>query len=101
MNETVKAPGFDYGPIQTYEIVWMSGHVETVLAHQVSWPKQGLFLGREGMRGLGGEGTAAPSRIQFHGHIDGHWLMTLSAREDDIRTMRLITGGEQLPGVAS
>jgi hypothetical protein len=90
----VSGSGYDYGPIQTYEIVWMSGHVETVLAHNVSWPKAGLFLG------LGGD-PAGPPRVQFHAQIDGQWRLTLSAREEDIRTMRLTTGGEQLPGGAS
>ena len=79
-------------PPQRYEITWLSGHVETVAAHQVSWPNN---LTR--MFGGSSEGQ----RIQFHAEIDGRWALQLSAREDDIRTVRNVTNGEAiLPGGA-
>ncbi len=80
---------YDYGPIQTYEIVWRSGHVERIPAHQVTYP------------GLGGEvlhGRVRQYRmIEFHGEIDGRWRLTLRADEDDIQTVRLITQDEAIP----
>jgi len=80
------------GEPDVYEIVWMSGHVETVLAHQVSYPG-GLpaFLGAP-------EGKP---RIRMHAEIDGRWKPTLDALEEDIRTIRLVTDAEPLPGGAS
>lgn len=86
---------FDYGPVQTYEVTWMSGHVETVVAHQVNWPQRGQFLAL----GVLGVTTEAPGqqRIQFHAEIDGRWTLTLSAIEEDIRTVRNVTAGERMP----
>ena len=40
-------------------------------------------------------------RIRMHAEINGRWTMTLQAREEDIRAIRLVTGGEQIPGGAS
>ncbi len=88
---------FDYGPVQTYEIVWRSGHVETVLAHQVTWPQNGtsLFGGSIAMM----TGRAGTSQVQFHAMLDGRWRLTLAADEEDLRTIRLITTPESLPVV--
>lgn len=80
---------YDYGDIQTYEIVWRSGHVERVLAHQVTYPGAGAEL-------LHGR-TRTYRVIEFHGQIDGRWLLTLRADEDDIQTVRLVTEDEPLP----
>ena len=91
MSET-----FDYGPLQHYEITWMSGHVETIPAHQVTWPQQGSML----VAALGIQfGPEAPGarRILMHAEIDGRWLLTLSALEEDIRTIRLATEPEPIP----
>lgn len=89
---------YNYGPVDTYEITWMSGHIETVVAHQVDFPHQGIHL----FSGGGSIDTLADTReaprIRMHAEIDGRWVMTLQAREEDIRTMRLVTGGEQIPG---
>lgn len=77
-------------PPQRYEVSWLSGHVETVIAHQVSWPNNfaNLFLG-----------AARPARIQFHAEVDGRWTLQLSALEDDLRTVRNITNDELIvPG---
>jgi hypothetical protein len=85
---------FNYGPLQQYEITWMSGHVETVPAHQVSYPHQGMAMARSLISGLPADGGVP--RVQLHAEIDGQWLLMLSAREEDIRTMRNVTGGEHL-----
>lgn len=91
MSET-----FDYGPVQRYEVVWMSGHIETVLAHQVMFPQQGAFISG-GMLGVIAEAPGR-SRVQMHAEIDGHWRLTLSALEEDIRSIRLVTADEPIPG---
>jgi len=80
--------GSERGPVQVYEVIWRSGHVERVLAHQVAWP--GLGAGLFGSR-------ATPQQITFHAEIDGHWLPTLIADEADIQTVRLVTSDEPIP----
>lgn len=87
-----------YGRPDLYEITWTSGHIETVVAHQITFPNSGLA-------GFGGGGlitalnadTGVP-RIRMHAEINGRWCLTLQAREEDIRTMRLVTDAERLPG---
>lgn len=70
---------------QRYELTWLSGHVETVIAHQVSWPNNSVRLfGR----------SDVPQRIQFHAEVEGRWTLQLSALEDDLRTVRNVTDGE-------
>lgn len=86
-------------PPQVYEITWQSGHVEKVIAHQVSHDALRQRIGV-----LGGGHVAAESegaRIKFHAEVDGRWTLQLSALEEDIRTIRNITGGEQAPGGAA
>lgn len=88
---------FDYGPVQTYEVVWRSGHVETVLAHQVTWPQHGISLYGSSLGTV--TGHAGPPQVHFHAQIDGRWRLTLVADEEDLRTVRLITTPEALPAV--
>lgn len=90
----------DRGEPDVYEITWNSGHIERVLAHQVSWPNSGQVLTRA-LFGVGGEDTDKPRRILFHAEIDGRWLLTLSALEEDMRCVRLVTESEPIPGGAS
>ncbi|MEU6057941.1 hypothetical protein [Streptomyces sp. NPDC047097] len=83
-------------PPQTYEVTWMSGHTETVRAHQVSYS-----AGKTRVAALGGDGFSIGAdrrRVSFHAEVDGQWLLQLSALEEDIRTIRNITGGEPTPG---
>ncbi len=80
---------YDHGPMQTYEVVWRSGHVERVLAQQVAWPGMGgRLFGHAG----------GPQQITFHAEINGRWLPTLIADEADIQTVRLVTADEPIPG---
>jgi len=65
-----------------YEITWKNGHVEYVHADQVMWPNNMARM-------FGGADT--PSRVVFHGYVDGVWTLVLSALEDDIRTIRNCT----------
>lgn len=86
---------YDRGPIQTYEIVWKSGHIETIQAHQVTTAGathevMGAMLGVTTK-------TDRDPRIVFHGELDGQWLLVLSALERDISTVRLLPVSEQVP----
>jgi len=83
-------------PPQKYEITWQAGHVETVIAHQVAHSSQRIQVSAL----LNGEFAteAEGQRITFHAEVDGRWTLQLSAMESDIRTIRNITNGEQLPG---
>lgn len=82
-------PTYDPGPLQTYEITWTSGHVETVQGHQVSWPANASMFSTPGQ--------VRPSRVVIHGYFGSHFRLVLSALEDDIRTIRNITADESLP----
>lgn len=86
---------FKRGRPDVYEITWMSGHIEQVPAHQLTYPHRGLIVTDYAI-GIGAD-DGAP-RVQIHAEIDGKWRLVLSAREEDIRTMRLVTGGERIPG---
>ncbi len=93
---------YDYGQPEVYEITWMSGHIETVIAHQVTFPHTGLAMGGA----LGGLATALEAdrgapRIRMHAEIDGRWCLTLQALESDIRTIRRVTDAEHIPGAGS
>lgn len=83
-------------PPQVYEITWHAGHVETVIAHQVSHGSQRIRVSAL----MNGESASEADgrRIKFHAEIDGRWTLQLSAMESDIRTIRNITNGEQPPG---
>jgi len=89
---------FKHGRPDIYEITWMSGHIEQVPAHQVAYPHRGLIV-TDCAIGIGAD--AGAPRVQIHAEINGVWRLMLSAREEDIRTMRLVTGGERIPGGAS
>lgn len=88
----------EYGPPQVFEVIWMSGHAETVLAHQVTHSSLRQKIGAIGEGRVASE--TAGARIKFHAEIDGHWTLQLSALEEDIRTIRNVTSGEQTPGGA-
>lgn len=89
---------YNYGQVDLYEITWMSGHIETVPAHQVTYPHAGMVMAR--MFSSTETAEVGPPRVQLHAELNGRWVLTLSAREEDIRSMRLVTNGEQLPGGA-
>lgn len=68
----------DRGPIDAFVVIWNNGTVERVRAHQVSTERgEGIF--------------DPPTRINFHGEVDGHWKLMLSVPYDEIRTVRNIT----------
>lgn len=86
-------------PPQVYEITWQSGHVEKVIAHQVSHDTLKMRVASIGDGAFASDSEGA--RIRFHAEVDGHWALQLSAYEADIRTIRNITRGEQTPGGAA
>jgi hypothetical protein len=86
-------------PHQVYEITWQSGHVETVIAHQVSHDALKMRVASIGDGAFASDSEGA--RIKFHAEVDGRWTLQLSAHEADIRTIRNITRGEQAPGGAA
>lgn len=77
---------YEYGPISTYQVIWKSGHVEEVQAHQVIWPDGGLF-----------SAPVKNSRVMFHGEIDGRWRLVLAVPADDVLSVRLLTPVTQEP----
>lgn len=81
---------FDRGPLNVYEITWTSGHVERVTAHSVVHPNSnsGWMTGK----------VPEQPQIRVYAEIDGHWTLVLAAREEDIRTIRLVTADEPIPG---
>lgn len=64
------------GPLNSYEIVWRSGHVETIKAHQCLWP-----LDLAGM-------TEPNPKVMFHAEINGNWGPVLIADKADIISVR-------------
>ncbi|WP_020116763.1 hypothetical protein [Streptomyces canus] len=85
-------------PHQVYEITWQSGHIEKVIAHQVSHDTLRMRVAAIGDGQFASDSEGA--RIKFHAEVDGRWTLQLSAHEADIRTIRNITSGEQAPGGA-
>lgn len=73
---------YDNGPLQTFEITWLNGHVEQVRGHQVTTTGGGGILG------------PGPRRFTIHGDIHGHWRLIITALEDDVRIIRNVTEGE-------
>lgn len=91
--------GFKHGRADIYEITWITGHIEQVAAHQVTYPHQGLAM--VGMFSFGEAPDAGAPRIRMHAEIDGRWCLTLAALEEDIRAIRLVTDAERMPGATS
>ena len=78
---------FEYGPLDTYEIVWATGHVEYIQAHQVLMPPNDIvsaFL-------PGATATKKRDGWTFHGEIDGRWKLLLFAAAEDIKSVRNVT----------
>lgn len=73
---------YDHGPLRPYQVIWRSGHVETIMAHQVLLPSLPLFSDEPGPRS---------NRLTIHGEIDGHWTLILDADYSDISSVRLVT----------
>lgn len=94
---------YDYGPLDTYEIIWQSGQVEYVQAHQVLMPPTDGFPTSFGGGVYGSTDTATkpPRGWVFHGQIDGRWKLLLSAAAEDIKSVRNVTHTRDSAGGAS
>jgi hypothetical protein len=85
---------FDYGHLRTYEVVWRSGHIETVQGHQVTFSSTVAMFSH---------GTPRPPRFSIHGDFpreDGgtDWRLVLHGLEDDVITIRDVTDAEKISG---
>jgi len=79
---------FDHGPLQTYEVIYTSGHVERLEAHQVMMPPSDGAFGA--IFGVATE-TKREGRWTFHGEFDGRWMLVLSVPESDVKSVRNVT----------
>lgn len=83
---------YDHGPLRAYEVVWRSGHVETVQGHQVTFSSSvDMFR----------SGPPRPSRFSIHGDFpreDGgtDWRLVLHGLEDDVMVIRDVTAPERM-----
>lgn len=85
--------GFEHGPLRTYEVIWKSGHVETLQAHQVT--HQGGMGSAFGMFDVALK-SDREERVMFHGELDGCWLLVLSAPAAEIAVIRLVLQAEHV-----
>ncbi len=90
MTSTEQTTRYERGPLCTYEVTWTNGHVEHVQGHQCLMPRPQFPL-------LGESGMPQVPRWSIHGEFDGHWRLVLSARDEDIRTVRNLSH-ETAPG---
>jgi hypothetical protein len=77
---------FDRGPLQTYELIYTSGHVERIQAHQVVMPQTEL----PDVFGIQVR-TRHEARWTFHGEFDGRWTLVLSVPESDVKSVRNVS----------
>lgn len=93
-NPNVLEP-YDYGPLQTFEITWMSNHVETVQGHQILWESHGEVFAH-----WSGRAPTEHPKMRIHAMLEGRrWTLVLQALESDIRTIRNVTADESVPQV--
>lgn len=78
---------YDHGPLDTYEVIWNTGHVEYIKAHQVLLPPDDLFSAMI----PGATKTKGRDGWMFHGEVDGRWKLLLFAPAEDIRSVRNVT----------
>lgn len=86
---------YDYGPLQTFEVTWKSGHVETIQGHQVTFDS-----GTSSFSGWGdiSTRTQCTPRFTIHGMFGSHWRLMLTAQEDDLMSLRNVTVVETIAG---
>lgn len=74
----------DRGPLDEFEVIWRNGHIDRFRAHQVTYPGNSPLFTYES------DGVRV-ERIEFHGEIDGHWRLMLSADRSDILSVRNVS----------
>lgn len=79
----------DRGKPDSYEVIWKSGHIDCIEAHQISWPhRSSAWL----------DSSPSPTQVvHFHAEIEGRWTLVLSAPEEEIVTIRNLTRTNNLP----
>lgn len=87
---------YDYGPLQSYELIWKTGHVETVHGHQVSFDSAGMSA-LSGVLATGRRPVQLEPKFRIHGMIDGHWRLVIAAPESELGTIRNVTERAALP----
>lgn len=78
---------YDHGPLQTYEVIYTSGHVERVQAHQVLMPHDDFDFGGFGLR----TDSRLEKRWTFHGEFEGRWMLVLSVPAADVKSVRNVS----------
>lgn len=78
---------YEHGPLQTYEVIYHSGHVERVQAHQVLMPHDDFELGGFAVRMT----SQLEKRWTFHGEFDGHWRLVLTVPASDVKSVRNVS----------
>lgn len=78
---------YDHGPLQTYEVIYTSGHVERVQAHQVLMPHDDFELGGFSIRTT----SKLEKRWTFHGEFGGRWMLVLTVPAGDVKSVRNVT----------
>jgi hypothetical protein len=81
------------GPMHAFEVAWVSGHIETIWAHEVDWPGSGF-------NAFADVSVKTAERVRFMGEIEGRWTLILDARVEDIRTIRNKVTEEYLDGAS-
>lgn len=71
------------GPLQTFEVMYTSGHVERFQAHQALMPSA--------IPHLFGVANDRAGRWNFHGEFDGQWMLVLSIPEAHVVSVRNVT----------
>lgn len=87
---------YDYGPLQSWEIIWRSGHIETVQGHQAALESAGASF-RSALLGSFSSGPSLPPRLIIHGQVGGHWRLVLAVDEADIVSVRNVTARDSAP----
>ncbi|MFF1709248.1 hypothetical protein [Streptomyces sp. NPDC058268] len=70
-----EACGYELLGPDLYEVTWMSGHIERIAAHDISFSK---------------------NRVIFLADANGRMRVQLSTLEEDVRTIRSVTEDEVL-----
>jgi hypothetical protein len=77
------------GPVDEFELIYKTGAVQRIRAHQVSYPNNARnIFGRPDEHG--------PNLVSFHAEIEGRWRLMLTIDQADLISIRNVTQlGEQ------
>jgi hypothetical protein len=69
----------DHGPLRSYQVTWRSGLIEVVQGQQVTFDSLGFL-------------SAPAPWFRIHGQSGTHWRLVLAGPEEDITSIRDVTG---------